>query len=76
MKTVAELIEELQAIEDQSLEVITAGDDEGNSYNRIYWSPTVMLHRTDTTEWEFFTDEEEALGEGVSEDDFGYVVVI
>jgi len=76
MKTVADLISELEAIEDKSLEVITAGDDEGNSYNSLYWSPTVMVARTDRMGWSLYNDMNEALDEDIDEDDLKYVVVL
>jgi hypothetical protein len=39
---VRELIEELSKL-DPDLEVFSAADSEGNYYNRVYYSPTVMV---------------------------------
>ena len=40
--TVAELIEHLKKLP-QDIEVWTASDDEGNSYNAVYFEPSVFF---------------------------------
>ena len=80
---VSELIEALQKL-DGELEVWTSSDEEGNSFNRVYYDPEVLKISKDDTDRtdQAYTDEdiEYELEEGILEpedrDNFKSVVII
>jgi hypothetical protein len=59
VKNLNELLE--QRPETAELDVITASDDEGNSYNQVYYSPSVGIHSDSEFDVENVEEEQDSI---------------
>ena len=73
---VKELIKQLQALKNDNLEVYSAIDDEGNGYNKLYYSPTIYYREKSATNSQLDSDSVRGADDMEDEDEKDFVKIV